>query len=381
VTEAAIEEIRAYEVVVPANARSVDSSCYQSAKPWYLEPIVLIEMLTDDGLTSVGECGRGHSLAACESSLKRLPGIILRALSMDVLPPEWRMQPLGGLQSAYPPALWQSSDPVLWAMEIAILDWAGRRMDCRAVDLLGGAHRNEVPVEYWCGRQTPQDIRDIAARAAQRGFTGLKMKSQLGDPVAEQIDAVVREAGPHFHVTIDPMFQWISPRDALSTFISLERWNAQLLIEDPFPQDQPEMWERARSRSSIPLAWHARTIQSLKDGLRYGCADTFNCSGGIWEFMTLAHAIEVHGLACWHGTGIELGVSQAAHLHTAAAARSCTNHSDFVSAIVREHTLVDWDWPYREGRLPLPPGHGIGVQLDHQAIKHYIRAKAIFRQQ
>jgi muconate cycloisomerase len=379
VTEAVIEEIRAYEVIVPPHAGAVDSPCYQSANPWYLEPIVLIEALTNDGLLSVGECGRGHTLAMCEPSLKCLPGIKLQGLSMDVLPPMWRVPPLGGLLSAYPSALWQSNNPVLWAMEIAILDWAGKRMGCRAVDLLGGAHRNEVPVEYWCGRQTPQDIRTIAARAGQKGFTGLKMKSRLGDPVAEQVDAVVQEAGPRFYITIDPMFQWISPREALSTFSSLERWNTQLLIEDPFPQDHPEMWERARMRSSIPLAWHARTIQSLKDGLRYGCADTFNCSGSIWEFMISAHAIEVHGLTCWHGTGIELGVSQAAHLHTAAAARSCTNHGDFVSAIVREHTLVDWDWPYRNGRLPLPPGPGIGVSLDLAAVKHYTRAKATFR--
>jgi muconate cycloisomerase len=73
-----------------------------------------------------------------------------------------------------------------------------------------------------------------------------------------------------------------------------------------------------------------------------------------------------------------MGIGQVAHVHTAAAARACTMPSDFVSGIVREHTLITWDWPYKDGHLPLPKGPGIGVELDRDAMKKYQTAAVEF---
>lgn len=87
----------------------------------------------------------------------------------------------------------------------------------------------------------------------------------------------------------------------------------------------------------------------------------------------MAHAVEVAGYCCWHGSSLELGVGQAAILQAAAAARACTMPSDLQTATIREHTLVTWDWPYDNGSLPLPAGPGLGVELDRDALRHYSR--------
>jgi L-alanine-DL-glutamate epimerase-like enolase superfamily enzyme len=52
--------------------------------------------------------------------------------------------------------------------------------------------------------------------------------------------------------------------------------------------------------------------------------------------------------------------------------------SDFQSALIRD-SLVTWDWPYANGTLPLPPGNGLGVELDHAAVAHYARREEEFR--
>ena len=264
------------------------------------------------------------------------------------------------------------------AFEMMLHDWLGKRTGCRMADLLGGPVRQHVPVDGWCGRQTTQDLRRIVGQFVTRGFKGIKMKSKIGDPTLEQIQAIKEVGGEDFGITIDPMWQWLNPHDALHMLKQLEPLAKNLRIEDPFPWEQPEMWQRVRQVVAIPLVLHTRTMAVLKHGLQHGYADNFNCSGYIAEFISLAHAVEVAGYSCWHGSALELGVGQASILHQAAVARSCTMPSDLQGALIREHTLVTWDWPYANGQIALPPGPGLGVELDQDAIAHYRTSKAEF---
>jgi muconate cycloisomerase len=377
-----IQEVRAYEVVVPTHPRSINSPEYGNflSHDWDQLPICLIEARMDDGLTGLGEVGRGVSLADIEPWLRQLPGLELRGLSPAFLGDNWRSTGMfgGAIQEAHPLPLWSSASPMIGAVEMILLDWAGKRLGCRAVDLLGGAVRETVPVDYWCGRKTPDDLRQTIHRACELGFRGIKMKSRNGDPVAEQVAAVREVGGVGFSVTIDPMYQWFSPNESLAALKSLEQFGPGIRVEDPFPDDRPEFWQRAREVVSVPLIWHARTLTSLRRGLQERVADGFNCSGVAHEFLAFSAAVGVAGYSCWRGSSLELGVGQLAGLHAAAAAPSCTMPSDFQSAAIREHTLVTWDWPYRHGTLTLPEAPGLGADLDREAVKRYLEREATF---
>jgi muconate cycloisomerase len=375
-----IERVQAWQVEVPCRPGAVNSPEYGTfigGHDWDRMPICLLQVELSDGGAGLGEVDRGVSLAALEPWLKQLPGMAVRGLSPD-LPEAWRALSLygGAIQEAHPPPLWGGPSPALPALEMALLDWAARRLNCRAVDLLGGAYREAVPVDYWCGRKTPADLRTTVAAAVERGFSGLKMKSRLGDPVVEQVAAIRETGGTEFSVTIDPMYQWHGPLESLGTLKALEQFGPGVRVEDPFPEDQPDMWRRARATVAVPLVWHARSLASLRRALQERCADAYNVCGTAREFLTAAHAVEVAGFSCWRGSSLELGVGQAFGLQCAAAARNCVMPSDFQSGLLREHTLITWDWPYREGALPLPPGPGLGVELDRDALKHYTRAAA-----
>jgi muconate cycloisomerase len=376
----AIHSLRAYEVVVPAHPGAINSPEYGNflSHEWDLLPICLVEATFDDGITGLGEVGRGVSLKEIEPWLRQLPGMVVRGLSAAVLPDNWQALGMfgGAIDEIHPQPLWSSPSPVIGAFEMILMDWAGKRLGCRAVDLLGGAVRESVPVDYWAGRKTPHDLRKTIERAAELGFRGIKMKSRYGDPVADQVTAIREVGGDEFSVTIDPMYQWFSPNESLATLKSLEPFGPGIRVEDPFPDDRPEFWQRARQVVSVPLIWHARTLASLRRGLQERVADGFNCSGVAHEFLGFAAAVGVAGYSCWRGSSLELGVGQLAGLHAAAAAASCVMPSDFQSAVIREHTLVQWDWPYREGTLPLPEGPGLGAELDRDAVKHYTRAEA-----
>jgi muconate cycloisomerase len=377
-TSSQIQTIRAYEVVVPARPGAINSPSWIGAGDrWDLMPIVLLEFAMSDGIVALGETERGHRLADLEPWLRQLPGLPLQGWSLQALPDNWRGAMRWGLLEQQPPALWQSPSPVARAVEVALLDWAGKRLGCRVVDLLGGQLHSTVPVDWWCARQTPEDLSQIVRQARSQDFHGLKMKSRLGDPVLEQVKAIKQVGGADFHLTIDPMCQWHSPAAVLALLRTLEPYAERLQIEDPFPQDMPEFWQRVRQLSPIPLVLHARGVDVLRRGLQDQFADNFNVSGQtLSEFLTLARTVEVAGYACWHGSSLELGVMQTARLHATAAARACVLPSDFQSHLIREHTLVTWDWPYADGRLPLPEGPGLGVELDRAALDRYLQAQA-----
>src|SRR5579871_305978 len=215
--------VKATEVVVPAKPGAICSpELAGHMADWDQLPICLLEVQLDDGITALGEVERGHPLAEIEPWLKQLPGREVRGLGLADLPETWRPDAGWGQRASHPAARWRSPSPVRPALEIALLDWAGKRLGCRVVELLGGAYRETVPVDMWCSRQTPRDLSRLVTQARGRGFTGLKMKSTLGDPVIEQVRAIKDAGGADFGLTIDPMAQWLSPHDALALFRALE---------------------------------------------------------------------------------------------------------------------------------------------------------------
>ncbi|RIK34702.1 MAG: hypothetical protein DCC55_32630 [Chloroflexi bacterium] len=379
-TATRIQTVHAYEVVVPGKPGAINSAEWTGpGDSWDQMPIVLLEFQMNDGIAALGEVERGHSLAALEPWLRQLPSLTLQGWSLQPLPAEWRGAMRWGLLEEHPPALWQSPSPVARAVEVALLDWAGKRLGCRAVDLLGGQVHETVPVDWWCARQTPDDLARIVSQARNMGFSGLKMKSKIGDPVVEQVEAAKAAGGPGFHLTIDPMCQWLNPAYALALLKRLEPYAENVQIEDPFPQDMPELWQRVRQVSPIPLVLHARNLAVLRRGLQDRFADNFNVSGQtLSEFLTLARTVEVAGYSCWHGSSLEMGVMQVARLHATAAARACVLPSDFQSHLVRESTLITWTWPYRDGRLSLPEGPGLGIELDRDALDRFVQSTATY---
>lgn len=372
-------KIHAWEVTVPGREGAIDSEslgAFMDGKRWDHLPIVLIEVVFADGVKGLGELYRGITLKQVIDDLQMLIGCTFQGPSLSQQPEDWRPQSPWGLDQLMPAAACASTSEVGKALEIALLDAAGRRLNCRVVDLIGGPVRSSVLVDYWCGRPTPQDLSKTIESALAGGFRGIKMKSRLGDPVVQQVEAVQRAAGDAFTITIDPMFQWLTPSHVWPVLKCLESMHARVKIEDPFPQDEPAMWRRVYEMLGLPLVWHARDPVSFKRGLQERVCDGFNASGGICGgFLQQAHTLEAIGMPCWHGSGIELGVTQAARLHAAAATPACVWPSDLVGPIIREHHLTDWDWPYESGTLPIPDRPGLGIELDQEQLKKYVRSQ------
>jgi muconate cycloisomerase len=76
------------------------------------------------------------------------------------------------------------------------------------------------------------------------------------------------------------------------------------------------------------------------------------------------------GMPVWHGSGHELGIKDAAFIHSCAASANCTLASDALSFQRVDDLLVE-AIPIVDSYATVPDRAGLGVELDNDAVARY----------
>ena len=99
--------------------------------------------------------------------------------------------------------------------------------------------------------------------------------------------------------------------------------------------------------------------------------DWLNIGGPLVNVYKLASMAESAGIPTWHGSGVGLGVSEAAYAHICAACKSMTLTSDICGETLRVDDCITEPLRFAEGHVLVPQGPGLGVELDMEAIGRY----------
>jgi muconate cycloisomerase len=218
----------------------------------------------------------------------------------------------------------------------------------------------------------------VARDFLQKGFTTLKLKCSLEDDVVAWCSSIADEA-PGMRVVLDPNERFESVADARRIGTALARIGNVLCLEDPIPQWMLAEWRELRQAVDIPVARHVslpytsvgNRLSDAITAIRYGTVDGFNFNAGLADFQRLEHVADVAALPCWHGSEVDLGILEAAYVHSCAAARSCRWPSDIFGRHIRAHDLLRVPLALEAPYVQLPPGPGLGVELDEEALAHF----------
>jgi muconate cycloisomerase len=362
-----------HEVVVPARKDILSAPStgrvYTGSTTWDQLSIYVVEGETDDGVIALGEAGRGTSRATLDVTLAAL---LNRDLTAATPPTMWMSD--GELPQSYPMWSWQTRPDLSYQLiECLWLDAVGKSLEMPAHQLLGGAVRDRVLVDFWANRPSPRTLLKLIREAKRLGMHGIKIKSDSTGDTAKALITLEDDLPAGFRVTIDPMNSWRSLRESAYWFEELEELPLQIQIEDPFPYLVAEDWRLARQQfKPLTIICHARTEEVFRNALRDELADAYNLGGGsAYGFLHHAHVAEFFGKDCWQGSALELGVMQHLRLHVAACARNCVLASDLQSEWVRAHTLINERMQYDDGHAVLPNRPGLGVTLDRKALSKY----------
>jgi muconate cycloisomerase len=366
-----IARIVATEVIVPAkpgtiNSPGVDQPLHKlpvaGRESWSVQvdelPKCIIELFLDNGVIGLGELYRDHDWRVIDSIAARLLGA-----EFDELP-----------RQQLPIAHCREYD----GFECAIWDAFAKLHDLPLVDLLGGAVHRQVRVGAWSGHRVPDDIKPLAAHFAAAGYDCIKFKCDLDDDVSQWC-RVIADAAPGMQVILDPNERWNTPAETRRRIAELAPIGNVLCLEDPIPRWMLPEYAVVKSTSpisivlhvSLPYIYHGQRVHDAIRALQLHAVDGFNFNGGLVGFQQLDRIAGAAGLPCWHGSEIDLGVLEAMYLHQCAAAPSCTWPSDIFGRLIREHDLLATPLDLKPPFAALPPGPGLGVELDRDALRHY----------
>ena len=252
----------------------------------------------------------------------------------------------------------------LAGIDQALWDITGKLWGVPVYRLLGGPVRDRIRVYH-----TPKAI-----KVPNPGYFEHSSGPADIDRVAKAIRSARERVGPDGAVMFDAHCA-LPPATLIQAAAAIEPYDV-LFIEEPAVPGNVEVFKRLKEQVRVPLAAgeRDRTIWEFIPYLKEGCLDILqpDCchTGGITQMKKIAFLAEAfHVPLAPHCTAGYLGI--AASLHVIASVPHFLIHEfypDNHGFNPKGLTRMEWKLD-RDGYIGLPPGPGLGVEVDEKAIE------------
>ena len=355
-----------------------------------------LKLYTDEGLTGVGEATLEYNALTSASNLDEAREFVVgrNPFHIESFWQEMRAR-----------TFWQG--PALYAamagIEMAMWDIVGKALNQPVYNLLGGPCRSALRAYTHMGlrpgddRPAPVQFAEQARELTAEGWTAIKwvpvppvhLTMTAGEMrQTVQVVSAVREAvGPDVDLLIE-LHGRLNPTTAIALARELAPFKP-MFFEEPIPPENLDAMAYVREHSPIPLATGERIFTKFgwRDALARKVADIIQPDlvkcGGILEMKKIAAMAEAeYIMVAPHNP---LGpIGSAATLHLSA----CVPNFQ-IQEMVRETGSRGVPWRADliggaavnkpvAGAVPLPPGPGLGVDLDEKAAEaHPYKRKPI----
>jgi L-Ala-D/L-Glu epimerase len=241
------------------------------------------------------------------------------------------------------------------ALDIALLDWIGKKMNVPLYQLLGLDPADTPITTFSIGIDTPEITRQKVREAEP--FPVLKIK--VGLDTDEATIAAVRSVTKK-PVRVDANEGWKDKEEAVRKINWLESQGVEF-IEQPMPAEMIEETRWVRSRVHLPIiadeaAVSVRAVPKLIEAYD-GVNVKLDKCGGIQESLRMIYVARSLGMKTMIGCMVSSSVSVTAAAHL----------SPLVDYADLDGNLLVANDPYsgvkvEKGKLILPDGPGLGVK-------------------
>jgi muconate cycloisomerase len=266
------------------------------------------------------------------------------------------------------------------AIESALFDAVGKTLGVPAVQLLGGAVRDSIPVLWTLASGDPaQEIEEAENKLAARLHDAFKVKIGARSPEVD-LARLRRLAGAlagRASLIVDANQAW-DETTALRCLPVLTELGVRL-VEQPLPAWDLAGMARLRARSTVPLMADESVFSAhdMLDVVRAGAADVVSLKlvkhGGLLATRDVAAVAEAAGIGLYGGCLVESSIGAAAHLQVFAGLRELGWGCEHFGPQILVDDLVEEPLRFADFRIHLPTGPGLGVGLDQDKLRRYAR--------
>ena len=320
--------------------------------------MVLLRLRSDDGLTGLGE--------AVPMSLRGGADLTRVVAELELLSElaELDEATLGG-------GVADLSAPARCAALTALMDLRGRR--AAAGGRSGTTAGEPVRCNATLVAGEPAAVADDALGWAAEGFSTFKLKLGRGDDVG-QVRAVREAVGPEARIRIDANAAW-DVDAAVRTLRELEELDIELAEQPVATLEEAAVVATA---TAIPIAGD-ESIESGADAERavaLGACDLAGLKlskvGGPEQAIEIAEVLPSYLSSALDGP---IGIAAAAQVAQTLGANAPAGALDLAHGLATQRlfaaTIAAAECELRDGMLHLPPGPGLGVEIDERALDHH----------
>jgi len=345
--------------------------------------VLVIEIITDTGLSGWGECYGPAEVIQSAVSHFYAPGIVgMDVISSDVI---WQHMWRSSLDFARGGVMMAAMSGI----DMAIWDLKGKALDLSLSELMGGRHVNVVPC-YATGmyfedlpeKELLQSLVSEAIGYANNGFKAMKVKVGKNPDFDEKLIVAMRDALPEMKLMADSNHAYDLP-EAIRIGKVLEQNNYEW-FEEPLSPEHPKLFKQLNEKVDITLA------TGECEQTRFGFIDLINSGGvqllqpdisycgGPGEALKIRHIASAHGInVIPHVWGTMFNMAAATHfLATAYHEPGRQEPKQLLLEYDRTpNPLRDDIWDIKieikDGQALVPESAGLGVAINRDAMNEF----------